>query len=77
MYFIVSCCLTNTIQVVSFGLFLTYITNPPTRTIFVFPTPENVDEIIFKDKSDNCFSFEANEVECPSNPDDISKYDVQ
>ena len=60
----------------AFGLFLTYITNPPTRTIFVFP-PENVDELIFKDKSDNCFSFEANEVECPNNPDEISKYDVQ
>jgi len=61
----------------SFGLFLTYITNPPTRTIFVFPTPDNVDELIFKDKSDNCFQFSAKEVDCPSNPDDIESYTVQ
>ena len=61
----------------SIGLFLTYITNPPTRTILVFPTPDNVDELVFKDKSDNCFNFEAREVKCPSNPDDIQSYNVQ
>ena len=61
----------------SFGLFLTYITNPPTRTILVFPTPDNVDELIFRDKSQNCFSFQANEVKCPNNPDDIESYAVQ
>ena len=61
----------------SFGLFLTYITNPPTRTILVFPTPDNVDELIFRDKSQNCFSFKANEVKCPNNPDDIESYTVQ
>ena len=61
----------------AFGLFLTYITNPPMRTIFVYPTPDNVNDLMFKDKSDNCFSFKANEVDCPDNPDDIEGYTVQ
>tara|TARA_B100000795_G_scaffold268596_3_gene255895 strand:- start:17244 stop:17468 length:225 start_codon:yes stop_codon:yes gene_type:complete len=61
----------------SIGLFLTYITNPPTRTIFVFPTPDNVDDLIFKDNSDNCFTFKADEVDCPENSDEIENYAVQ
>jgi len=61
----------------SFGLFLTYITNPPVRTILVFPTPDNVDELVFRDNSQNCFSFTAKEVKCPANSDEISSYDVQ
>jgi hypothetical protein len=35
------------------------------KTIFIYPTPENVDRIIFKDKADNCFAFEPVEVDCP------------
>jgi hypothetical protein len=61
----------------SIGLFLTYITNPPTRTIFVFPTPDNVDELVFKDNSENCFTFKADEVDCPENSDEIENYAVQ
>ena len=61
----------------AFGLFLTYITNPNKRTVFVYPTPDNVDELLYRDHTDKCFSFESTEVECPSNPKEIESYAVE
>ena len=31
------------------GLFLVYISTPPVETIYIFPTPENVDKFQYKD----------------------------
>ena len=46
------------------GLFVVYITIPSPKIIYVYPTPDNVDKIIYKDKADNCFSFKPLEVSC-------------
>ena len=32
------------------GLFIVYITMPDMRKIYVYPTPENVDKILFKEQ---------------------------
>ena len=47
------------------GLFFVYIYGPEMKTIYIYPSPENVNKVIFKDKADNCFAFEPSEVECP------------
>ena len=59
------------------GIFFIYILGPEMKTIMVYPTPENVDKILFKDKADNCFSFEESEVECPSDESLISQIPIQ
>jgi hypothetical protein len=59
------------------GIFFIYILGPEMKTIMVYPTPENVDKILFKDKADNCFSFEETEVECPSDESLISQIPIQ
>ena len=59
------------------GLFAVYVTMPDLRTIYVYPTPENVSILQYKDKTGTCFSFSQEEVTCPSNPNDISKVPVQ
>jgi len=59
------------------GIFFIYILGPEMKTIMVYPTPENVDKILFKDKADNCFTFEETEVECPSDDSHISQIPVQ
>ena len=41
------------------GLFFVYILGPEMKKIYVYPTPENVDKILFKDKANNCFHFVA------------------
>lgn len=59
------------------GLFMVYITMPDMRKIYVYPTPENIDILQYRDKTNSCFSFKQKEVSCPSNEGDISKIPVQ
>jgi hypothetical protein len=61
----------------SIGLFFVYILGPNIKTIYIYPTPENVDKILFKDKADNCFTFEEQEMDCPSDPSKISTIPLQ
>ena len=39
----------------AFGLFAVYMTAPDMRKIYVYPTPEHVDLIQYKDKTYTCF----------------------
>jgi hypothetical protein len=59
------------------GLYAVYITLPDSRKIFVYPTPENVDKILFKDKAENCFRFEEEIIECPKDESLISNIPMQ
>jgi hypothetical protein len=61
----------------AFGLFAIYITMPDARKIYVYPTPENVGVLQYKDSTDTCFSFKQTEVTCPTNENEISKVPVQ
>jgi hypothetical protein len=61
----------------AFGLFAVYITMPDTRKIYVYPTPENVDILQYKDRTDSCFSFRQTLVECPADESKISKIPAQ
>jgi hypothetical protein len=59
------------------GLLIMYYTMPDLRKIYVYPTPENVDLLQYKDKAGNCFSYKENEVPCPKNSSKIAKIPVQ
>ena len=59
------------------GIFFVYIYGPEMKTIYIYPSPENINKFLFKDKADNCFSFVANEVECPKYDYMISKIPLQ
>jgi hypothetical protein len=59
------------------GFFAVYISMPDLRTIYVYPTPENVSILQYKDKTGTCFSFSQEEVTCPTDPNEISKVPVQ
>ena len=49
----------------SIGLFFVYTTtNSGMKEIYVFPNPDNINEIQFKDSTDNCFDFKAKPVKC-------------
>jgi hypothetical protein len=61
-----------------FGLILVYIFNQnQIRKIYVYPTPENVKKLQYKDATNNCFEFRQKEVNCPLNKDNISTIPVQ
>lgn len=59
------------------GLFIVYLTNDQPNIIYVFPTPDNYDKIMYKDKANNCYKFEINELQCPSDSKLISTIPAQ
>ena len=59
------------------GLFFIYILGPESKTVYIYPSPENVDKVLFKDKAENCFYFEEETIECPKNESLISKIPIQ
>ena len=61
----------------SIGLFFAYILGPEKKTIYIYPSPDTVNTVLFKDKANNCFSFEEEIVECPSNANEISVIPIQ
>ena len=59
------------------GLFFAYVMGPDMKVIYVYPTPENVDSILFKDKADNCFQFKQVNVECPQDESFLTSIPIQ
>ena len=59
------------------GMLFIYILGPDMKTIYVYPSPDNVDKVLFKDQADNCFYFQPVEVECPKDKEMISKTPIQ
>jgi hypothetical protein len=60
-----------------FGLFAVYMTAPTMRKIYVYPSPENINILQYKDKTNTCFSFKQTEVACPKDENNISKIPLQ
>ena len=59
------------------GIFLVYVSNPRPSVIYVYPTPDNLDQMQYKDQSGTCFGFEAHEVTCPVDKKQIREYPIQ
>jgi hypothetical protein len=59
------------------GLLFVYLYQPDLSIIYVYPTPDNVDNLQFKDKVGNCYKFTANEVSCPSDTNEIKTIPIQ
>ena len=61
----------------SVGLLFAYLSTPTPTIIHVYPTPDNVNEMEYIDKANNCFKFDAKEVKCPSDESLIKKIPLQ
>jgi hypothetical protein len=48
-----------------------------TRKIYVYPTPENVSKLQYRDKANTCFSMTQTEVKCPKDESKITKIKAQ
>jgi hypothetical protein len=59
------------------GIFAVYIYVPEMRRIYVYPTPENIELLQYKDKTDTCFKYEQKEVSCPKDMSNIFKIPAQ
>jgi hypothetical protein len=59
------------------GMVYIHLSNPPTRSITIFPTIDNVGKFQYKDQADNCFTFIPNEKKCPFMSNSIKKIPIQ
>jgi hypothetical protein len=59
------------------GVIVMYVTMPDTRKIFVYPSPENIDLLQYRDKTNSCFTMKQTLTPCPKNEKDIAKIPVQ
>ena len=55
--------------VISFivGMICVYMSPLEYKTVVVYPSPDNIKKIQYKDKADQCFEFSARLVDCTSN----------
>ena len=58
------------------GLMMCYALTPPPKVVFKYPTPENADKTIYQDKSENCYKYVVDEVECPANKNEIKEQPI-
>ena len=59
------------------GILFVFLTNPDKRKIFVYPSPDNVNNVQYKDSTGACFEFKETKIKCPENEKDISKVPAQ
>ncbi len=59
------------------GLFCVYMIGAETKVIYKYPSPDNYEDLVFKDKGDQCFQFKPNPINCPINPLSIKTVPIQ
>lgn len=47
------------------GFLYVYLSSPPKKMVLKYPNPYNAGKIVYHDKSDTCFVFDAVSVDCP------------
>ena len=59
------------------GILFVYLTEPPNKVVYIYPSPENINKFEYKDKADNCFNYTMDRVDCPKDKSLISSIPIQ
>ena len=59
------------------GIIFVYLNEKPSKIIYVYPTPDNIHQIEYIDKANNCFEYIAQEVNCPNDINKITLIPIQ
>lgn len=49
-----------------FGILYIYVMKPERKIVYRFPNPNNIDSLVYKDNSDNCYKFKFEQKNCDS-----------
>jgi hypothetical protein len=61
----------------SLGLFFVYVIGPESKTIYIYPSPQNYMKTQYKDNANQCFQFKLTETKCPLNPFSVKTVPIQ
>jgi hypothetical protein len=61
----------------SIGIFYIYITGNDLKSVYVYPTPENYEKIIYKDYAGNCHKYIPEVVNCAEHKSIIDYIPIQ
>jgi hypothetical protein len=56
------------------GIFLIVTIRLKTKEVIRYPTPENAESTLYRDKNGVCFKFKSEEVSCDENKDKVTEY---
>lgn len=59
------------------GILAVYLYQPLPTTIYVYPTPDNEKNVLYKDKAQNCYKFKATNIKCPKDKNKIYTIPMQ
>lgn len=49
------------------GMIGVWYSDPFKRKVYIYPSPDNIDILQYKDKTGACFVYEEKQVKCPNN----------
>jgi len=61
----------------SLGLLLVYLWGADMQEVYVYPTPDNMMRVQYKDNADNCYVYAGKETTCPTDSSKIQPYPIQ
>jgi hypothetical protein len=59
------------------GFFIVYIFGPRPTILYKYPTPDNENKVVYQDHMENCYKYNSQKVECPSNKKLINEIPIQ
>tara|TARA_B100001093_G_scaffold496100_1_gene541329 strand:+ start:1658 stop:1906 length:249 start_codon:yes stop_codon:yes gene_type:complete len=59
------------------GLLFVYLSDAQKDIVYVYPTPNNLNQVEYKDSAGNCFDFTANKLDCPEDINKIKSIPIQ
>ena len=59
------------------GIFFVYVYGADLKPIYIYPSPENIERVLYKDAAENCYSYQQTEVMCPTDASKIKQISVQ
>ena len=59
------------------GLIFIYFAPNDNSLIYVYPTPDNIKKVEYKDKTDTCYEYIEELVDCPTDKNKIKKIPTQ
>lgn len=59
------------------GLIYTYCIGPHKKIVYIYPSPENINSILFRDNAHKCFKFHMIDTMCPSDMSSVKDIPIQ